>query len=419
MKFQLDPFKAPCGCGIPHTVSVEEIVLESDALLALPGWVEKREFHQPVMLCDHNTRAAAGDRLLALFDRPVEVVCLDPQGLHADEKAVALAESQLPEADLLLAVGSGTIHDITRYLAAKMGIPFVSVPTAASVDGFVSTVAAMTWYGYKKTLPAVAPIAVFADSRILAAAPRRLTASGFADLLGKIAALADWRASHLVTGEPVCDRICQMEEDAMDAVCRQLSGIGAGDPDACEALMYGLLLSGLAMQMMGNSRPASGAEHHFSHLWEMEVINPHVDALHGEKVGVGLVLALEYYHRLADDLSAGVGLSGYDGVEKELLDRFEAPDVRRQVEEENTPDPLAAVDRKKLLAVREELAALLHALPTGEEAAGMLRQAGAPVAMADIGLDEGLAGLSARLSPYVRARLTVMRLAKLWDFPLA
>src|SRR5699024_4971368 len=120
---------------------------------------------------------------------------------------------------------------------------------------------------------------------------------------------------------------------------------------------YGLLLSGLAMQMMGNSRPASGAEHHFSHLWEMEVINPHVDALHGEKVGVGLVLALAYYHRLADALSAGVGLSGYDGVEKELLDRFEAPDVRRQVEEENTPDPLAAVDREKLLAVREELAA--------------------------------------------------------------
>ena len=418
MKLDLNQLKQPCSCGRPHRISVEEILIQPGAVRALPGWVREKGFHAPALICDRNTYKAAGQTVEALFPG-IPVLCLDPEGLHADERATALIEEQLGSADLLLAVGSGTIHDLTRFTAHKRDIPFVSVPTAPSVDGFVSTVAAMTWYGYKKTFPARAPIAVFADTDIFSMAPLRLSASGFADLLGKYTALADWKAAHLLTGEYLCERLCEMELSAIGLVCESLPGIRAGEAEACEQLMYGLLLSGLAMQMIGNSRPASGAEHHFSHLWEMEAINPHTDALHGEKVGVGLRLAAGIYHRLADRIDAGgCGLSGYSGPEAALLDRFTAPDVHRQILEENTPDPLDAVDREALLQRLPELSGILRQVPDEEQIVSLLRQAGAPVSMEEIGLTEDLIPLSAALSPYVRSRLTVMRILKLLDFTL-
>ena len=162
------------------------------------------------------------------------------------------------------------------------------------MDGFVSNVAAMTWKGLKKTVPAVAPLAVFADTDIFAHAPRRLTASGVSDLLGKYICLADWKIASLLTGEYICSEIIEMEEKALKTVCSCVKGIASGEPEDCEKLMYALILSGLAMQMVGNSRPASCAEHHLSHLWEMEVVNGPLDALHGEKVSVGTLLVDVY-----------------------------------------------------------------------------------------------------------------------------
>lgn len=418
MKLDLNQLKQPCSCGRPHRISVEEILIQPGAVRALPGWVREKGFRAPTLICDRNTYKAAGQAVEALFPG-IPTLCLDPEGLHADERATALIEEQLGNADLLLAVGSGTIHDLTRFTAHQRDIPFVSVPTAPSVDGFVSTVAAMTWYGYKKTFPARAPIAVFADTDIFSKAPLRLSASGFADLLGKYTALADWKAAHLLTGEYLCERLCEMELSAIELVCENLSGIRTGEAGACEQLMYGLLLSGLAMQMIGNSRPASGAEHHFSHLWEMEAVNPHTDALHGEKVGVGLRLAAGIYHRLAGKIDGGsCGLSGYSGPETALLERFAAPDVHRQILEENTPDPLDAVDRNFLLQHLPELSAILQQVPDEAQIVSLLRQAGAPVSMEEIGLSDDLIPLSAALSPYVRSRLTVMRILKLLNFTL-
>src|SRR5699024_3620735 len=111
-------------------------------------------------------------------------------------------EKQLKKnSDVLIAVGTGSIHDLTRYSAYKMQIPFISMPTGASVDGFVSTIAALTIKGMKKTLPAKSPLYVLADTDIFAKAPYRLTASGISDLMGKYTALMDWKISHLVTGE--------------------------------------------------------------------------------------------------------------------------------------------------------------------------------------------------------------------------
>ena len=178
-RFELQALREPCACGRAHDLAVRRIVLRRGALDALPEVLrELGVFRKPTAVYDGHTYDAAGRRVRAALPACGSLV-LPAAGLHADEHAVTLLEERLPaDTDLLLAVGSGTLHDIVRYVAHGRGIPFLSVPTAASVDGFVSTVAAMTWRGVKVSSIASSPAAVVADSAVFAAAPRRLTASG-------------------------------------------------------------------------------------------------------------------------------------------------------------------------------------------------------------------------------------------------
>lgn len=414
MEISIESLKAPCICGKTHPLFVNDLWIEPGALHRLPKLL--RDYHSPAVICDENTYMAAGKAACAILP---DCVCikLPAQNLHANERGVALAKEQLKNApDILVAAGSGTIHDITRFIAHEKGIPFISVPTAASVDGFVSTVAAMTWEGFKKTFPAVSPLYVLADTDIFSKAPQRLTASGVADLLGKYTALADWKASHLLTGEYICPHICELEDKALQTLRGCLPELAKGSKGAYETLMYGLLLSGLAMQMAGNSRPASGAEHHLSHLWEMEAINSYVDAYHGQKVGVGLLLAAEVYHRAAKKLHAGAGTVPYHGIETALLKEKLPERLLHSILKENEPDPMANLTEKTLVAKEMELADILDAIPTAAELSAILEQVGGVRTMADIGLNASLRTDSLRLSPYVRNRLTAMRILKRFDF---
>ncbi len=422
MDFHLNTLKGACSCGQEHPIYVEDIILEAGCLNRLPEIIGNSSLAERKIygiVCDTNTYGVCGKRVSELFP-DASVVCMPAENLHADEKGVALLESMLQDAgrpfDLLLAVGSGTVHDLTRYVGYQKEIPFVSVPTAASVDGFVSTVAAMTWYGFKKSLIAASPVLVVADSEIISRAPYRLTASGVSDLLGKYTALLDWKIAHLVMGEHICERICQLEEEALLAVRESLSGLKDGQTGAYERLMYALLLSGIAMQMMGNSRPASGAEHHFSHLWEMHVINEPIDAYHGEKVGVGLLNCCTIYYSLADAIENNrVRIRPSSGIETDLLDRCLPKELADDMKKENTPYPLDAIDPAQLEAKLPVIAELIRTLPTPEEVYNLLREAGAPALMEEIGLDSKLTALSAALAPYIRSRLTLLKLTKLFD----
>ena len=412
MKFDCGQFSGVCTCGRTHSLSTQEIFLEMGALKKLPILLREDGYNHPVIVCDGNTWKAAGKQTASLIPGS-RVVCLPEENLHADETAVEKVLGELKGADdVLLAVGSGTIHDITRYAANERTLPFYSIPTAASVDGFVSTVAAMTWHGFKKSFSAVAPRFVIADTGIFSKAPYRLTASGVSDLLGKYTAIADWKIANVVVGEYICKRICQMEMEAVNRVIDSIDGLRAGTPQAYEELMYGLLLSGLAMQMVGNSRPASGAEHHISHFWEMELINPHIDAYHGEKVSAGLLICLKEYQEILDTIRSGrIQVEPYQGFPVDELKRsIQNETIYNQIVEENTPDPLAAVQPEELRRKLGRIAEILAVLPSPQEAEQTLNRAGAVCAPEQIGISQDLLEPSVRLSPFVRCRLTLMRL---------
>ncbi len=412
MKLDLTPLKQKCSCGKKHQIQVRDILLEKDALLGLPDLLRQdgyRQYQKSVVIADQNTYDACGERVCR--QTGAGCIVLEAQGLHADEAAVQTVLDRLSGEDLLIAAGSGTIHDITRFAAKETGAAFVSIPTAASVDGFVSTVAAMTWYGFKKTLPAVPPIAVIADTAIFSKAPYRLTAAGVSDLMGKYTALADWEISHLVTGEYLCPEICELEYQALQMVGPVLKELREGGRTAYEKLMYGLLLSGLAMQMVGNSRPASGCEHHMSHLWEMAVLQPQIQAYHGEKVSAGLVECARVYHQTATEIK-NIDITAYSGwPEKRIKDVFGS--LYPQILEENTPDPLYSVAPERLEQCLPQIAHILSRIPQPERLEEILKEAGCVTSMEQIGLPAQLLPDSLEFSPYVRNRLTLMRLRKM------
>ena len=181
-----------------------------------------------------------------------------------------------------------------------------------------------------------------------------------------------------------------------------------------EKLMYALILSGLAMQMIGNSRPASGAEHHISHLWEMHMINPEVEAYHGEKVSVGLVMALQVYENICKAIQMGkCHATGNREIEKSLIQiHITNSDIYREFEEENEENALQEIELQKLEDMLPQIAEVLAGLPTAEEMKKMLKEAGCVTEMEEIGVKADK-NLSLCLSPYVRKRLTVMRLMKM------
>lgn len=414
-----------CLCGRAHPITLRRLVMAPGALSELPEVLASLgDFSHLVMICDENTYAAAGRTVEALCSplwqgqgHSFGTVCLTapPHGvLHATEAAVAEVTARLDPCDLLVAVGSGTIHDITRYVATEQGLDFVSVPTAASVDGFLSSIAAMTWHGVKRSFPAKAPIALVSDSDVLAAAPYALTASGVGDLLGKYTALFDWRVSHLVTDEYICEQVIALVVEALDGVLSRADAISARDPAAVETVMYGLVLSGLAMQMVGNSRPASGSEHHISHLIEMDVVTRDNPALHGEKVGVAAALVADRYHELLSLDPDALSVDAYRGLPLSRIQAVFGVRTEEVLAAENTPDPLAEVDAARLRAVWDDIKALAaKTLPAGTELRQRLASMGAPSTLPDIGLSDELWNTLWDMSPFVRRRLTLMRLAKL------
>ena len=418
MRVDINKFIGFCGCGKEHKIMVKDIIIESEAIKKLSMIMEKEGFKNITIICDENTDAAEGEEIKEIIPKG-KFINLKSENLHANEIAVQkVYECLSVENDVLIALGSGTIHDITRYVAYNKDIPFISVPTAASVDGFVSTVAAMTWKGDKKTFTAVSPIYVVADTDIFKEAPYRLTASGVSDLIGKYTALVDWKISSIVIGEYICNKVCNMEIDAVNKLCECVDDLVLGKLEAYEQLMYALILSGLAMQIIGNSRPASGAEHHMSHLWEMEVINKHLDAYHGEKVSVGLILVMEEYKKIKKSIENGrCRVKKYYGLEEDMLKEvFKSREMYDSIMKENTPDPLLNVNKVILQNRLESIAEILEKLPTLDFVKDTLKRAKAVTTLEEIGLSNDVKQNSIRVSPYVRNRLTLMRISKMLEY---
>lgn len=403
----------PCQCGREHEMSTRAAVIEAGCLRDFEKYIEEYKIKgkRCVLYGENSFKATAG-----LHPVAEQEIVLPSEGLHANEISTAkVLELMESDVEVLVAVGSGTIHDIARYCANQRKIRFVSVPTAASVDGFCSTVAAMTWYGYKNTMPGVAPEIVIADTDIIKAAPVELVRSGIGDIIAKYTALADWKISHELCGEYLCLRIWEMMREAADTAMASVPGIIAGEEKAFADVTYALIMSGLAMQMMGNSRPASGCEHHISHMIEMGPagIEVRFPAMHGEKTGVGSILGAAEYHRLAAIEDIAPYVQDYAPLDSDEMLSFFGEALHKGVMDENINDSLAPVSAEDIVRAWPRIREIISEIPQAQWFCDILESLGAKRSLGDIGVDDSEIEKLLKYSPIVRNRLTLMRVRRM------
>ncbi|MGL5327734.1 MAG: sn-glycerol-1-phosphate dehydrogenase, partial [Peptostreptococcaceae bacterium] len=224
--------------------------------------------------------------------------------LTPDEKALAeLMVNFDPKKDeLIIAVGSGVINDICKYVSYKLNKEYMVIATAPSMDGYASNVSALTLNNLKVTYPANLPKAILADINILKNAPERMILAGFGDIIGKFSALKDWQLGHIVNDEYMCKEVYDLVNYSVNTVLNEAQNIKNRTLSGIKSLMDSLVLTGIGMAFVGNSRPASGSEHHLSHYIEIQALLGNFEIpLHGEKVACGTVVTQKLRERLMNE----------------------------------------------------------------------------------------------------------------------
>ena len=411
-----------------------------EAIAHLIEYCQGHQLSRFLLVSDHNTHAALGQRVetaLREQDWDVRTVILDGGEVIADESRILeVLFHANGEERTYVAVGSGTVTDITRYASYCARNAFISLPTAPSVDAYASAGAALVMRGsfqyegersgFKKTVPGQVPGAIFADLETLCRAPRDMIAAGFGDVLGKYISLADWQLGRLLLDEPHDAGVARRLRMALQSCVENAREIGRASTTGIRALIEALFESGLCMAAFGSSRPASGAEHILSHFWEMKGMQEQRPAiLHGTKVGLGTILAARRYEAVR-------GLT-----EQEIIDRLSTASLPAQSDEiarirtayGAAADRIIADHRPFLEMLETRFDALKHeigthwaeirkiaaSVPPAQSITELLEQAGGPTDPRAVGLSEEDVQQALTFSRYLRARFTVNTLGRILD----
>lgn len=293
-----------CGCGKKHRIDIKHIYVGENVYNRILDVAKEILPKEILLVSDNNTYKALGkcveNELTESGYKVNNIILVSDGDLIPDEKAIGRVLAEVNnETELIVAVGSGSINDICRIISAKIHIPYVIMGTAPSMDGYASTVSPLIIDGAKVTYPGTNPYAIIADSNIMKDAPFEMICAGFGDILGKYTALSDWRLSNTIYNEYFCDTTEKLVRNAMYKCFENIEGAVKRDVKAIEYISEALILSGIAMTLSGNSRPASGAEHHLSHYWEIDKLSRKLEhPLHGNSVGVGTVISAWLYKKL-------------------------------------------------------------------------------------------------------------------------
>lgn len=378
-----------------------------------------------VVVADTNTFRVAGvqvDSILAEAGlRAADPFIFDDPDLFAEWGFACRLKDYLSGIDAIaVAVGSGVINDLTKYVSYTLGRRYMIVGTAASMDGYTAYGASISIDGNKQTLDCPAPKGMILDPVISAQAPKELAASGYADLIAKIPAGADWMIAECIGVEPIDPFTWDLVQRNLRASLSAPDKINAGDVQATEALAEGLIMSGFAMQALQSSRPASGTEHQYSHFWDMDGLcigGKHVS--HGFKVGIGTLVStasLEFligYPVNAMDIERAVSTwPDWDGMERRIRTLFDGKPAHLARALKETRDKYVGKDE-----LRRQLDAFVHHWPELKEKVSLqiypfetvhdyLRRVGAPNEPEQIGISRERLRDTFRRIPYMRSRFT-------------
>ncbi len=401
------------------------VYIGSQAIEKFLNYCRQQDQKEFLLVADENTYPALGQAVEAALRQQgfdVLTVVLKGPDVVADERfllRVLVAYDLKPR--LFLAVGSGTITDITRFTSHRAGRQFVSLPTAPSVDGFTSIGAPLVIGGLKQTVICQPPVAVFADLSTLAAAPRRLVAAGFGDLIGKYLSLADWNLGRLLWDERYDSQIAARMLAAAQNCADRAQEIAGGSVEGVRILMEGLIEAGFGMLEFGNSSPAGGAEHQISHHWEMMMLaDGRPAALHGAKVGVASIMTAGWYAQLrgmAKDEAANrlKNIRLPDAKDEEQVIRTVFGPIAEQILPLQSDTLSMTGERFEAYKARvldnwREVQAIAAGVPEPGAIAGWLRVVGGPVSASELNLSQEEVRLAQDYSHYMRRRFNINKL---------
>lgn len=417
-----------CDCGHTHEAPIKVVSIRKDALEDLPKIMKDLGFTSAYLISDSITYKIAGEKCMDILNKAgvkAQIIQLTHMGF--DEATLGELVINMPaDCDLVVAVGTGTINDMTRYFSFKMGRPFMTVATAAPMDGFASSIAAIHVNNLKTTFDAQTPTAIIGDTEILKGAPYGMIAAGLGDLLGKTTCLCDWRLARIIIGEHSCENIIHLVENNVNNVLSVAHAAKDRDPQVLGNIMEGLVLAGVAMSLNGNSRPASGCEHHMSHYWET-IFAQHGErpAPHGTQVGVGTVLILKAVEILlntkVDFDAARAAAKKYDeSAWEETMHKAYGPAAPGVIEMEKKAQKNATAGRLARIDTIEKnwdtITGLLKALPSSDHVMEILQSLSSPCLPHEIKVDKALVKNTFLYCKEIRARYTILQL--LWDLDL-
>ena len=393
-----------CCCGKIHRCGLRFFRSGPGAVRTLPEALADRGRQRPMIVMDTNTEKAAGEKVRAVLREAgipmAEFVFPAREGkMEPDERAMgALAMALDPTCDVIVAVGSGVINDCCKVMAHACRLPSMVVCTAPSMDGYCSNSASMIRDRLKVSLYNACPEAIIADTDILATAPDIMLQAGLGDMLAKYVSVCEWRISHLVHGDPYCEEIAGMVRACLKKIVDQANGLMRRDPEALKAVLEGLVISGISMAFAEISRPASGLEHYFSHLWEMQALQRGKPSdLHGIQVGVGTLLTLWIYEHMlnmetVDTEKAEKAMAAFSPEAWEIrMRRIFGPVAPSVLEiEEKTGKNRPETQRAHLRTITEhweEIRTIIREeLPPRERVYALMKRCGMPLVPADLDL---------------------------------
>lgn len=404
-----------CSCGREHTVDLKAVEIGSGLVHTVGEILVNNGFPRDLLVVTDEPALAASAGILESLDASgIQYELKVFESLRvAEMDAVELLEGLCAPHKGVLSIGTGSVNDICRLAAFRKDKPFAIFATAPSMDGFASDSAPITKNNFKISYPARQPRIIIADTKILAAAPSELKAAGFGDMIAKKIAMVDWRVSHLLTGEYYCEKVAALVRKAVDQIVSLADKVTAEDEEAAGAIMEALCFTGIAMQLVRLTRPASGAEHIISHFWEVKKLEDGIISdFHGKKVGVATLIVNNIYNKLAQykEVEVVPDMTDWDKVKQVY-----GPNLTEEMMKMNEPPVTEEFDNHLIAEHWQEICDIIHEeLMSDEELYSLMLRAGAATSVEEIAVSDELCRLGVKYHSYMRHRVTIMRLLPLF-----
>ena len=420
-----------CACGKPHICN-SKVYIGSGEINKVAERLKDYSAQSVYLIADNNTCSVAGNKVSALLSEAgikVNKYVFEDDRPIPDQSNVGLAVMNLPNGcDAVIGVGSGVINDISKIVASAAKLPLICVATAPSMDGYASATSSMEKNGLKISLPSKAPDTIIGDLDILAAAPERMLSAGIGDMLAKYVSICEWRIASIIKGEYYCEEVAAIMREALKNCVEVADRLLKRDKAAVKAVFEGLVLSGVATEYAGVSRPASGIEHYISHVFDMRGVSlgTKVD-MHGIQCAIATLVAVKLYEKMRNIVpnreKAEAFVKAFDySKHSEELTEFIGHGAKYMIELENKEQKYSIVNHEKRLDKimnnwDDILKIICEELPSSKFIENILETIKLPCSFSEIGIDDKLVCPAFRFTKDIRDKYVLSHLT--WDLGIS